>query len=33
VTYEYRGHQYTQTMSREPGERVHLRVNVVADNY
>jgi uncharacterized protein YcfJ len=33
VTYEYRGHQYTQVMSRDPGDRVHLRVNVVADNY
>jgi uncharacterized protein YcfJ len=33
VTYEYRGHSYTQMMSRDPGERVHLRVSVVADNY
>lgn len=33
VTYEYRGHQYTEIMSRDPGDRVHLRVSVVADRY
>jgi uncharacterized protein YcfJ len=33
VTYEYRGHTYTQLMSRDPGERVRLRVSVVADAY
>lgn len=33
VTYEYRGHTYTQTMSRDPGDRVRLRVSVVADAY
>lgn len=33
VTYEYRGHTYTQLMSRDPGERVRLHVSVVADAY
>ncbi len=33
VTYEYRGHTYTQTMNRDPGDRVRLRVSVVADAY
>jgi uncharacterized protein YcfJ len=33
VTYEYRGHSYTEVMPRDPGDRVHLRVSVVADRY
>lgn len=33
VTYEYRGHTYTQTMNRDPGDRVRLHVTVVADAY
>ncbi|GAB3459369.1 hypothetical protein GCM10027321_16870 [Massilia terrae] len=33
VTYEYRGHTYTQTMSRDPGDRIRLHVSVVADAY
>jgi uncharacterized protein YcfJ len=33
VTYEYRGHNYTEVMNRDPGNRVRLRVNVVADQY
>ncbi|SFC29528.1 glycine zipper 2TM domain-containing protein [Massilia yuzhufengensis] len=28
VTYEYRGQTYTSTMSRDPGNRVRLRVSV-----
>jgi uncharacterized protein YcfJ len=33
VTYEYRGHSYTEVMNRDPGERIRLHVNVVADRY
>jgi uncharacterized protein YcfJ len=29
VTYDYRGHTYTDLMSRDPGERVRVRVSVV----
>jgi uncharacterized protein YcfJ len=28
VTYDYRGHSYTSLMSRDPGQRVRLRVSV-----
>jgi uncharacterized protein YcfJ len=28
VTYDYRGHNYTSIMSRDPGQRVRLRVSV-----
>jgi uncharacterized protein YcfJ len=33
VTYEYRGHNYTEIMARDPGDRVRLHVSVVADRY
>jgi uncharacterized protein YcfJ len=33
VTYEYRGHNYTEIMPRDPGDRVRLHVSVVADRY
>jgi uncharacterized protein YcfJ len=28
VTYEYRGHTYTEVMNRDPGERIRVRVSV-----
>jgi uncharacterized protein YcfJ len=28
VTYEYRGHTYTEVMNRDPGERIRLHVSV-----
>jgi uncharacterized protein YcfJ len=31
VTYEYRGHSYTEVMNRDPGDRVRLHVQIVAD--
>jgi uncharacterized protein YcfJ len=33
VTYEYRGHNYTTLMSRDPGNRVRLRVSVEPEQY
>jgi len=33
VTYDYRGHSYTTVMSRDPGDRVRLRVSVEAEQY
>lgn len=33
VTYEYRGHSYTTTMDRDPGERLRLHVSVQPDLY
>ena len=33
VTYDYRGHSYTSTMQRDPGERVRLRVSVQPDEF
>jgi uncharacterized protein YcfJ len=33
VTYEYRGHAYTEIMNRDPGDRVRLHVQIVADRY
>jgi uncharacterized protein YcfJ len=33
VTYEYRGHNYTTVMSRDPGNRVRLRVSVEPEQY
>jgi uncharacterized protein YcfJ len=33
VTYEYRGHTYTEVMNRDPGQRIRLQVSVVADRY
>jgi uncharacterized protein YcfJ len=33
VTYEYRGHQYTEIMNRDPGDRIRVHVSVVADAY
>jgi uncharacterized protein YcfJ len=33
VTYEYRGHTYTEIMNHDPGERVHLHVSIAPDNY
>jgi len=33
VTYDYRGHSYTTVMSRDPGERVRLRVSVEPEQY
>jgi uncharacterized protein YcfJ len=33
VTYEFRGHQYTEIMNRDPGDRIRLHVSVVADAY
>jgi uncharacterized protein YcfJ len=33
VTYEYRGHQYTEVMNRDPGDRIRVHVSVVADAY
>jgi uncharacterized protein YcfJ len=33
VTYEYRGHQYTEIMNRDPGDRIRVHVSVVADRY
>jgi uncharacterized protein YcfJ len=31
VTYDYRGHNYTSIMARDPGQRVRLRVSVEPD--
>jgi uncharacterized protein YcfJ len=33
VTYDYRGHNYTTVMSRDPGERVRLHVSVEPAQY
>ena len=33
VTYDYRGHSYTTVMSRDPGDRVRLRVSVEPEQY
>jgi uncharacterized protein YcfJ len=33
VTYEYRGHTYTEVMNRDPGNRIRLRVAVAVDQY
>jgi len=33
VTYDYRGHSYTTVMSRDPGDRVRVRVSVEAEQY
>jgi uncharacterized protein YcfJ len=33
VTYDYRGHSYTTVMSRDPGNRVRVRVSVEAEQY
>jgi uncharacterized protein YcfJ len=33
VTYEYRGHSYVEVMNRDPGDRVRLHVQIVADRY
>jgi uncharacterized protein YcfJ len=33
VTYEYRGHNYTTVMNRDPGNRVRLRVSVEPEQY
>ncbi|MFL6676567.1 MAG: glycine zipper 2TM domain-containing protein [Massilia sp.] len=33
VTYEYRGHSYTELMSRDPGERIRLHVSVQPERY
>jgi uncharacterized protein YcfJ len=33
VTYEYRGHTYTEVMNRDPGERIRLQVSVQAQRY
>lgn len=33
VTYEYRGHNYTEIMRRDPGQRVRLRVSVAPADY
>ena len=33
VTYEYRGHSYTTTMDRDPGERLRLHVSVQPEMY
>jgi uncharacterized protein YcfJ len=33
VTYEYRGHTYTELMNRDPGERIRLHVSVQPERY
>jgi uncharacterized protein YcfJ len=33
VTYDYRGHSYTTVMSRDPGDRVRVRVSVEPAQY
>jgi uncharacterized protein YcfJ len=33
VTYDYRGRTYTSMMSRDPGQRVRLRVTVEPEQY
>lgn len=33
VTYEYRGHQYTEIMNRDPGDRIRLRVSIQPERY
>jgi uncharacterized protein YcfJ len=33
VTYEYRGHQYTEIMNRDPGDRIRLHVSIQSDRY
>jgi uncharacterized protein YcfJ len=33
VTYEYRGHQYTEIMNRDPGDRLRLHVSIQPDRY
>jgi uncharacterized protein YcfJ len=33
VTYEYRGHQYTEIMNRDPGDRIRLHVSIQPDRY
>jgi uncharacterized protein YcfJ len=33
VTYDYRGHNYTTVMNRDPGNRIRLRVSVEPEQY
>jgi uncharacterized protein YcfJ len=33
VTYEYRGHSYTEVMNRDPGDRIRLQVSVMPARY
>lgn len=33
VTYEYRGHNYTEIMRRDPGQRIRLRVSATPADY
>jgi uncharacterized protein YcfJ len=33
VTYEYRGHQYSEIMNRDPGDRIRLHVSIQPDRY
>lgn len=33
VTYEYRGHTYTEIMNRDPGDRIRLQVSIAPVRY
>jgi uncharacterized protein YcfJ len=33
VTYEYRGHTYTEVMNRDPGDRIRLQVSIMPVRY
>jgi uncharacterized protein YcfJ len=33
VTYEYRGHSYTEVMNRDPGDRIRLQVSIAPVRY
>lgn len=33
VTYEYRGHQYSEIMNRDPGDRIRLQVSIQPVRY
>jgi uncharacterized protein YcfJ len=33
VTYEYRGHQYSEIMNRDPGDRIRLHVSIQPERY